>query len=465
MRKQTTIFFLFLFCIILINQAENPSAKVKESSPTTDNKPIIAPVIPHFLPEEVGMNAVTLNHIDSIAKDGIKKMIFPGCQIVVMKDGKMVYDKCFGNFSYESIHKVKPTSMYDLASLTKTTGTLLAIMKLYDNGKIKLTDKASAYLPFLRGTDKESITINELLFHESGLPGTLSFHNLVIEKNSASKNIITDSFHVNKNKVIGPVYRYKEEWASKFPSDDFSMQVADSFYLNKNIHPAEMQMIANTKLGSKTYLYSCVNFIVLKEIAETISGMPLDVFLDKEFYHPMKLNNIAYLPLRTHNKEEIVPTLKKDYLRNGILQGYVHDPAAAFLGGISGNAGLFASAQDVALVYQMLLNNGKMDDKSYLSTETCHLFTTTTSVSGRRGLGFDKPVPTNLRYNPCCLSAPLAVYGHTGYTGTCCWVDPVNNLVYVFLSNRTYPNDGVNMLTRMSIRPKIQEVIYQSLKK
>jgi CubicO group peptidase (beta-lactamase class C family) len=157
--------------------------------------------------------------------------------------------------------------------------------------------------------------------------------------------------------------------------------------------------------------------------------------------------------------------LKKDFLRNGVIQGYVHDPAAAFLGGVSGNAGLFASAHDVAQVYQMLLDKGELDGKRYLSAETCRIFTTTTSASGRRDLGYDKPVSKNPKYSPCCISAPPVVYGHTGYTGTCCWVDPANRLVYVFLSNRTYPDDGVNKLAKMGIRSKIQEVIYQSIKK
>jgi len=178
----------------------------------------------------------------------------------------------------------------------------------------------------------------------------------------------------------------------------------------------------------------------------------------------MKLSSMSYLPLRTHKKEDVAPTLRKDFLRNGVIQGYVHDPAAAFLGGVSGNAGLFATARDVATVYQMLLNMGELDGKRYLRAETCKLFTTTVSASGRRGLGYDKPVPSKPNTNPCCISAPQGVYGHTGYTGTCCWVDPVNKIVYVFLSNRTYPNDGVNKLARMGIRPRIQEVIYQSIK-
>jgi CubicO group peptidase (beta-lactamase class C family) len=431
----------------------------------------IAPNIPTLcLPEDVGMSSETLARIDSIVKYGIKARVFPGCQVLVLKEGMPVYDKCFGNYTYESAQKVKPTTMYDLASLSKTTGTLLAIMKLYDNGELKLTDKASRYLTFLRGTGKENITITELLFHESGLPASLPFYRLVIEKNStppllASTNDTTHTVRMGKNRVVGTAFQFKEEWVSKIPSVEYTFQVSDSFYVNNRFHDAAMQMIADTPLKSKTYLYSCVNFILLKEIVETISGTSMDVFLEREFYAPLKLNNMGYLPLRTHKKEDVVPTLKKDFLRNGVIQGYVHDPDAAFLGGVSGNAGLFASARDVATVYQMLLNKGEMNGKRYLSAETIRLFTTTTSANGRRGLGYDKPVPANPKHSPCCISAPPVVYGHTGYTGTCCWVDPVNRLVYVFLSNRTYPNDGVNKLAKIGIRTRIQEVIYQSMKK
>jgi len=469
MKKQLATLFVFIFSITFTGQTENNSLSPVKEKKTVNNSKNNAVTPTLYAPNEVGMSAIKLERIDSIVKDGIRNKVFPGCQVYIMKDGKPFYDKCFGTYTYEETQKVKPTTMYDLASLSKTTGTLLAVMKLYDNGKLKLDDKASDYLTFLRGTDKESITIKELLFHESGLPGSLPFHQLVIEKNNTPSFLATaaDKRHnvkPGKNRTVIPRFKYKNDLVSKVPSAEFTMQVSDSFYLKNSVHKAEMQMIAKTQLRSKTYLYSCVNFILLKEIVETINGMPMDVFLNQEFYAPMKLNNMDYLPLRTHKLQDIAPTLKRDYLRNGVIQGYVHDPAAAFLGGISGNAGLFATARDVAWVYQLLLNKGEMDGKRYLSDETCKIFTTTTSASGRRGLGFDKPVPSNPLHNPCCISAPAAVYGHTGYTGTCCWVDPVNDLVYVFLSNRTYPNDGVNKLARMSIRPKIQEVIYQSMK-
>lgn len=414
-----------------------------------------------YTPEEVGMHSSTLKRIEKIVSAGMKARAFPGCQVFIIKDGKPVYDRCFGSQTYESMQLVTPNTLYDLASLSKTTGTLLAIMKLYDDGKLQLSDSVSRFLPFLRSTDKENITITDLLFHESGFPASLDCYRLVIEKKTAWDSIMDTTQTVGMNSAT---YKYKPGWVSTLPTNAFSSQISDSLFILGTFHDSAMAMIARTRLRSKTYLYSCINFILLKEIAEIVSGRPLDLYLDSVFYKPMGLINMTYHPLQTHPKEAIAPTLKRDFLRNGVIQGYVHDPDAAFLGGVSGNAGLFATARDVAMVYQMLLNSGELDGKRYLREETCRVFTTTTSISGRRGLGFDKPIPGKPGHSPCCVSAPTEVYGHTGYTGTCCWVDPVNKLVYVFLSNRTYPNDGVNKLARMGIRTDIQEVIYQSLK-
>ena len=456
MGKQITFFLILVFSIFM-EQAGNitfAQARINGASSSSRKETIKPYTSTRYSPEDVGMRSVILARIDSIVKDGIKARAFPGCQVLVMKEGKPIYDKCFGYYTYDTLQEVMPTTMYDLASLSKTTGTLLAIMKLYDNRQIKLNDKASKYLSFLRGTDKANITINELLLHETGLPGDLSCYRLATTKEKAI------AVHMGCTNI-----QYKEDWVSTIPKNEYTLQVSDSFYLNNRFHQAAMQMIANTRLRSNTYLYSSVNFILLKEIVDEVCGLPMDLFLNVEFYTPMKLNHMAYLPLQTHQKKDIAPTFIKDFLRNGVLQGYAQDPDAAFLGGVTGNAGLFAAANDVATVYQMLLNKGEMDGKRYLKEETCRIFTTTTSKSGRRYLGFDKPVPANPKFSPCCVSAPKEVYGHTGYTGTCCWVDPVNSLVYVFLSNRTYPNDAVNKLAKMNIRTRIQEVIYQSMKK
>lgn len=423
---------------------------------SADTLPPHSPLL--YKPEEVGMRSSILNRIERIVKFGMNARAFPGCQVFVMKDGKPVYDRCFGNLTYESVEKVSPNTLYDIASLTKTTGTLLAVMKLYDDGRILLTDTIGKFLPFLVGTDKAGITISELLFHESGFPASLDCYRLVVEK----RDSVNDTLQLVKTN--SKTYKFKPIWVSKIQTATHKLQLSDSLFIDRCIQDSARSLIARTKLRSKTYLYSCINFILLKELVETITEKPMDVLLDSLFYQPMGLINLTYNPLRTHPKEAIAPTLKKDFLRSGIIQGYVHDPDAAFLGGVSGNAGLFGTAHDVAMVYQMLLNDGELDGNRYLRAETCKTFTTMTSLSGRRGLGFDKPIPGKPGHSPCCVSAPMQVYGHTGYTGTSCWVDPVNKLVYVFLSNRTYPNDGVNKLARMGIRTDIQEVIYQSLK-
>jgi len=361
--------------------------------------------------------APTWSQIDSIVTDAIKQKAFPGCQVFVLKDGKAIYDNCFGNLTYDKGYPVTSFTIYDLASLSKTSGTLLAIMKLYDEGKLKLTDKASSYLHFFKNTNKENITITDLLFHETGLPPYVS---------------------LGKK----PVYFEQAE-----------------------INRLSMQTIARLPLKDNTYVYSCINFMLLKEVVETITQQSMDIYLNNSFYVPMGLNSTSYLPLNTHQIEQIAPTLRKESFQNGILQGLVHDPLAAYVGGVSGNAGLFSTAHEVAAIHQMILDNGVFKSNRYLSAETCQLFTTRTSASGRRGLGYDKPTPSKPTTNLCSPLAPTSVFGHTGYTGTCCWVDPENKLIYVFLSNRTFPDDSVNKLARLSIRPKIQEVIYKMIKK
>lgn len=424
---------------------------------------------PYYAPEEFGMSSQVLEQISLIAQEGIRGGAFPGCQIVVLKDGKPVYDRCFGKFTYaEEAMKVKPSDLYDLASLTKTTGTLLAVMKLYDKGLFNLTDPVSHYLPFLRGTNKENITIRELLLHESGLPASISLYQALIEKGSYKK-----PFFKNKKDATHPVqvaeklyapadFSYKKEWISSVPTAKYSLQVADGFYIDKSFHEQAMQMIAEVPLKPKKYTYSCINFILLKELVERISGIGLDQFLDREFYQPMRLNRMVFLPLRYFSKEEIAPSVKNDFLRKGIVQGYVHDEMAAFLGGVSGNAGLFSTAGQVAKIYQMLLNGGVFDGRRYLSEETCRHFICTTSDISRRGLGFDRP-DMYPHGSPCSVSAPVTVFGHTGFTGTCAWADPDNKLVYVFLSNRTYPQVWNKKLMQMDIRQRIQETIYKSL--
>lgn len=225
-----------------------------------------------------------------------------------------------------------------------------------------------------------------------------------------------------------------------------------------------MRKIADARLRDKRYRYSCVGFILLQQVVEARTGLSMDEFLHKEFYEPMGLTHTGFRPLAFLSARHIVPTSTDAFLRKTTLRGFVHDESAAFLGGVSGNAGLFSNASEVAALCQMLLDDGVYQGKRYLSAETCRTFTTQTSRISRRGLGFDKPGKANERFSPCCESAPASVYGHTGFTGTCAWVDPDNGLVYVFLSNRISPDVCNNLLMELDVRERIQETIYRALR-
>ena len=426
--------------------------------------------LPRYNPDEHGMDAGILSQIDDIVEEGIRKGAFPGCQVVVWKDGHEMFNKAFGTQGKGGKIPVEATDAYDLASLTKMTATLLAVMKLYDQGLLNLTDYASTYLPFLKGTDKARITIRELLMHESGLPSTILFYQDAIDKESYTGPLFkatADRLHTARigHKTWGnPHFRFREGLTSPLKTDSCTVQVSDSLWLRASFKEEMMQKIADARLLDKRYRYSCVGFILLQQVVEARTGFPMDEFLRQEFYGPMGLTHTGFRPLTFLSARHIVPTSADTFLRKTTLRGFVHDESAAFLGGVSGNAGLFSNASEVAALCQLLLDEGVYQGKRYLSAETCHTFTTQTSRISRRGLGFDKPDQGNARVSPCCESAPASVYGHTGFTGTCAWVDPDNGLVYVFLSNRISPDVWNNLLSELDVRERIQETIYRALR-
>lgn len=432
----------------------------------------ITPKTPlHFIPEEYGLSSALLKKIDTIALDGIQQGAYPGCQVVVLKNGHIMFDKSFGTYTGKGSPRVESTNIYDLASLSKTTGTLLAIMKLYDKGRFNLTDKISDYLPFLQRTDKKDITIQEILYHQSGLPSWLPFYQETIDKDSYSGRLFSarkDAYHpvqIGTTTWANPKFKFKSEYISPVKTGDYTIQICDSLWLNRSFRKVIEEKIVEAPLRQKRYVYSDIGFILLGMLVEQLAGMPMEAYLQREFYEPMGLERTGYLPLRRFAKSEIVPSNKDRFLRKETLQGYVHDEASAFFGGLAGNAGLFSTAREVARVYQMLLNGGEIDGQRYLSKETCQLFTTEVSKISRRGLGFDKPDMEDPKKGNCTSSVPAEVYGHTGFTGTCAWVDPVNDLVYVFLSNRIYPNVTNRKLNQLHIRERIQEAIYGAMKK
>lgn len=430
----------------------------------------ISPQTPlHFIPDEYGLSSAMLQRIDSIALEGIHRGAYPGCQVVVLKDGHVMVDKSFGTFAGAGSTRVNPKHLYDLASLSKTTGTLLALMRLYDKGHFNLTDKLSDYLPFLLHTNKKNITVRDVLLHQSGLPAGIVFYPEAIDRGSYKGRLFAarrDAHHpleLGAGTWANPDFAFKTEYVSPVRTGEYEWQVSDSLWLNRSFRKVIEQEIARVPMKDRSYRYSDVGFVLLRLLAERLADMPMDEYLQREYFDPMGLERTGYLPLRRHPKAEIVPSSIDRFLRKETLQGFVHDETAAFQGGVSGNAGLFSTAGEVARIYQMLLNGGELDGQRYLSEETCRLFTTEVSKVSRRGLGFDKPDVKTPKNSPCAPSAPESVYGHTGFTGTCAWVDPENGLVYVFLSNRTYPDAANRKLQQLDIRERIQQAVYDAM--
>ncbi len=421
------------------------------------------------VPEDYGLKSYVLKDIDGIVLKGLAAGAYPGCRVLVWKNGQPIYDKGFGTHSDKDTATVRPSDLFDLASMTKTTATLLAVMKLYDEGKIKLDGKLSAYLPFLHDSDKRNITIRELLLHQSGLPAYIRFYQDLIDPNTVHgpySQSWQDKWHrtrISEHSYYCSDFSFKEEMVSRSQTPTHSLHMADSMWLNKDFKHTILRQIAKCRLNGKRYVYSDLGFVLLQQVVEAVSGLPMDAYLAKEFYAPMGLQRTMFLPLNAFTKAEIMPTAANDFLRRQDICGYVHDETAACMGGVSGNAGLFSTAEEVAKIYQMLLDGGEFGGKRFLSEAACRLFTTEKSAISRRGLGFDRPDTPAAKSNPCAPSAPKSVYGHTGFTGTCVWVDPDNRLIYIFLSNRLCHNVWNTKLGDMHIRKDIQELIYKAL--
>jgi beta-glucosidase-like glycosyl hydrolase/CubicO group peptidase (beta-lactamase class C family) len=421
-------------------------------------------------PIEKNMSGSTLDQIELIVKEGIENQAFPGCQVLVAKEGVVVYNKSFGFFDYANHHPVEDADVYDLASVTKALATLPALMKLFDTKKISLTDKISRFVPELKDTDKEGINIREALFHESRLPAFISFYNLLIDKDSYSGRLTSSrrdrTFHVQYDTDVyaRTDYEFYPDLVSKTPQPNMELQVAEDFFISNDFKKVVLNEIANAVLKkSNGYLYSDLNFMLLKEVVESVSNRSLDLFLQSQFYAGLGANYTDFRPLRKIKKEHIAPTEHDKFWRKQVITGYPHDEAAAVMGGISGNAGLFSNANDLAKLLQMFLYEGEYGGEKFLTPETVKTFTQTKSPRSRRGLGFDKPDMTSQSKSPAGDFATASTYGHTGYTGTCFWVDPDNQLIYVFLSNRVYPSRTHSQLSQLKIRGRIQNVIYEAM--
>ncbi|KJD31270.1 beta-lactamase [Tamlana nanhaiensis] len=404
--------------------------------------------MPYASPESVGLNGDFIKtQIDSIMHFGISEKAFPGAQLLVAKQGQIILHKAYGFHTYDSITKVQLNDIHDLASVTKIVGPLPALMKLYEEGKLDLDAPFSNYWkPWKHRKDKKHITLRELLAHQSGLQPYIVFLNSVTKNGNVKKRFIHSE-------------------ASK----RFSNQMYDGIYVKNRFKNKLFRIINRSKVSDKkVYTYSGLASLIYPEIIENITGETYTNYLQKHFYKPLGCETLGYLPKKKNFKNAIVPTENDSIFRKTLAQGWVHDENAALFGGISGNAGLFGTAKDLANYMQMLANYGTLNGTTYFKPSTVKEFTKIQypENNNRRGLGFDKPLIGNDTLNITkAYPAPQVSkesFGHAGFTGTFVWADPKEQLVFIFLSNRVYPSRTHRNIYNLNIRPKLQQVFYEA---
>ena len=398
----------------------------------------------YAVPESEGLNSRVLAQIDNIALESQTYAAAPGCQVLVAKNGTVVFDQSYGYCTYDQSQPVTSSTLYDLASVTKVAGTLQAVMYLKDQGKLNLEEKVATYLPELARTNKREMTVRDVLLHQAGLkPGIPTWERTI------NSNGLKPTFYASAR------------------SDNFPNEVAPGEYSTKAADDSVWAWTMRSSLlpkikGRYPTEYSDLSFMVMKRVCEKILQQPIEIFLQDNFYRPLGLGSMTYNPLQRFPKTCIAPTENDTYYRREQLQGTVHDQMAALVGGVGGHAGLFATANDLAVLMQMNLQNGRYGGSRYFQSPVVTEFARPQTASSRRGLGWDHGDPSKPE-GPTSNLAPASTFGHTGFTGTCVWMDPDNQILYIFLSNRVYPDAGNNKLRQYNIRTRIQEVIYKSL--
>jgi len=466
----------------------------------------------YTIPEAVNISSVDLQQIDSIVKEGISEFAMPGCQVLVAKDGKVIYHKAFGHHTYSRRQRVRETDLYDLASITKVAATTLASMKMYETGKLGLDNLLGEYFKDKRilvdSLDMHEVryTADTLLYEEYAAiygelesgeldliesgevprmnmerkavryqdslvivyhPTTLTLSNESNIFQVSIRELLTHHSGLDASLNIYPYMYYKGQQTSPFgvyfdrtPNGDYKVQVAGDFYMDRHQLDALWRDTRYLRLNeNRNYKYSDINMILLHQAIDSINQYSMERYLDTQFYRPLGLQTLRYNPRRSVISSRLIPTEYDHKWRKQLLKGYVHDPTAALMGGVAGSAGLFSNANDLAIIFQMLLNGGNYGGEQLLEEETIRLFTQ--RHLGHRGLGFDKP-PLRGRY-PIASTASPNSYGHTGFTGTCVWADPDEDLVFVFLSNRIHPTANNRRLIDMRIRERIHEVVYDAI--
>lgn len=387
------------------------------------------------------LETAPFDKIDSIVNQCINDKIMPGCQLLFGVKGDVVYNKAFGYHTYDSLQPVQLTDIYDIASVTKVTATTTALMMLYDQKRFKLNDKLSAYVPVIAKSNKKDLKINHILTHQAGLKNWVPFY----------------------QNTFAPDGSLRPDLYSQTKTDKFSIQISDSLYLNSKYTDTIYSEIAKSPLGDKKYLYSDLGFYLFPLMIEKLTGMKIDEYCNEKIFKPLGMSNTGYRPLERFDTVRIVPSEIDSNWRHDTICGFVNDQGAAMLGGVSGHAGLFSNANDLAKLCQLWLNGGTYGDAKLFSPNTVKTFTTAPFSGNRRALGFDRPLANYNSNGPTCKQASQKSFGHSGFTGAYIWIDPEYECFMVFLTNRTYPTSKDNKLAKLNIRTQIQELFYQAI--
>lgn len=398
----------------------------------------------YCVPEEVGIRSDSLFKIDSIARLGILKKAYPGCVVLAAKDGKIFYKKAFGYHTFSKRNREDDNDIFDLASITKVAASTIAVMKMEEEGLIDIEDSLGVYLPSLKGTNKSGLVIRDVMTHTSGLRSWIPFY----------KETVAGRRHPHPSKEF-----YRTSW-----SPEFSIPVTNKLFLRTDFRDTIWRRIVESDLRARRdYKYSDLGFYFIALLTQKVTGYSIDEYVTQEFYQPLSLRTMGYNPTKKFPMSRIVPTEKDNYWRRQVIQGYVHDMGAAMLGGVSGHAGLFSDVEDLAAIMQMLLWQGRYAGTALLNPTTISDFTARPKGLTRRGIGFDmKETDMTARRN-LSPKASLSTFGHLGFTGTATWADPETGILFVFLSNRTYPSMRNYKLNKLNIRPAIQTVLYDAL--
>lgn len=391
---------------------------------------------------QVGVAPQRLVGIDAIVESAIDEKAFPGAQVLVAKNGKVVYRKAFGYHTYGQEQPVRIQDYYDLASITKVAATTLVAMQAYEAETIALNDRLREHLQLDRSSRLRNLRVKELLSHRTGLQPHLPVIPYLLERDMDNANC--------------------EHYFCESPSADFPVAVSGHFYFARKYHDRIWKDMQRLRSRYTRYRYSDVNFVLLQRLLETKAGMRLDSLAAQSFYQPLGLRRLKFLPLQTVPLAHIIPTEADQRWRHQLVHGYVHDETAALLGGVAGHAGLFGNADDLAVLFQMLLNGGTYGNRRFFNTKTIEKFTTA-AYGNHRGLGFDKPKPAEIGQRAFPEGLSKATFGHTGFTGACVWSDPEQQLTYIFLSNRIHPDRDNQKLFTLRVRERVHEVIYDAL--